>query len=69
MLKVTKEKEHDIIPLAISPDDNFRVYNFPFISISGKHEVPGAIYIDNRNTKVYNEFETPEFLEPMQLMG
>lgn len=58
MLKEVKAKKPDVYPLeAVVGESPYRVLDFEKIS---DDNVPGAIYFDFRDTKVINDFETPE---------
>lgn len=58
LLKAVKEKKPGVYPLeAVVGESPYRVLDFEKIS---DDNVPGAIYFDFRDTKVINDFETPE---------
>ena len=58
MLKEVKEKKPGVYPLeAVVGESPYRLLDFEKIS---DDNVPGAIYFDFRDTKVVNDFETPE---------
>jgi putative aldouronate transport system substrate-binding protein len=58
MLKVIKEKEKGIYPLGIKDGETpYQQLDWDKI---GDDDVPGALYPDNRDSKIVNEFETPE---------
>jgi putative aldouronate transport system substrate-binding protein len=57
-LKTIKEKEPTIIPYGTDGGNNF--YFSPFVNLSGDGNVPAVVYDDNRDTKIVNEWDTPE---------
>ncbi|AGC69602.1 extracellular solute-binding protein family 1 [Thermoclostridium stercorarium subsp. stercorarium DSM 8532] len=66
LLKIIKENEPDIIPLCIATmDAPFQLLDWDRIS---DDDVPGALYPDNRDTKIINHFLAPESIEHYHLM-
>lgn len=63
-LKLIKEKEPDIAPL--SSDKQFKPY-LPFDYILDDN-LPFAVYLDTKDFKVVNQFETPEMMKALETM-
>jgi putative aldouronate transport system substrate-binding protein len=57
-LKMIKEREANIIPYGTDNGNNW--YFSPFVNISGDGSIPCVLYDDNRDTRIVNEWETPE---------
>lgn len=64
MLKTIKEKEKGINPLGLKNGESpYSQLDWDKIS---DDDVPGALYPDNRDTKIINEFEAPETMAMFQ---
>jgi len=70
LLAFVKEHEKDITPLGVAPGNTIMDGNTwtQYESLSGDSAVPGEIYADKPDTKVFNRYETPEYMEKVRFL-
>lgn len=60
-LKIAKEKDPDLYPLQVGKEGLTALLDFSYVT--GSNTTPGALYAENNDNKIFNQYASKEYME------